>query len=62
MALRVPKKAPFFAVITLVDGASTSSIGVRLVAKSAIVTEIAGTVLPADRANTIVAVSALRVA
>ena len=50
----VPKGAPLFTTVQLVDLASTSAIGIRFVAVSSIVTElfIAGTVLPADGADT----------
>jgi len=60
-AFRIPESAPFFAVFALADGASASSVRIRLVAKSAIVTEFAGAVLPADGTNTVVTLTAERI-
>ena len=60
-ALRVPKKTPLLAVIALVYRPCPSSVRGWLVAEGAVVTELFGAVLPADRPNTIVAVTALRV-
>lgn len=50
----VPKGTPLFTAMQFVDLTSTSAIGIGLVAVSSIVTEllIAGTVLPADGADT----------
>jgi hypothetical protein len=59
--LRVPEEAIFLAVVALMGGASTSSVRVRLIAESTIVTELGRAVLPADRSYTIVAVAAQRI-
>ena len=56
--LRIPECTPLFAIITLVNRASPSAIRVRLVAVGPIVSECTRAVLPADWANSIVAISA----
>ena len=61
-ANRVPKSAPLLAIVTFVNGASSTAVAVRLVAESPIVTELIRTVLPADWADPIVVVAAPRVA
>ena len=64
VALGVPEGAPLLTSSTLVNLASTATIGVRLVAVCTIVTELSvvRAVLPADWANTTVAALAVRVA
>jgi len=61
VALGVPKGAPLFAAFALVHLSSASTIGVGLVAVSAIVTEFAvsGAVLPADGADSLEAILAV---
>ena len=60
--LRVPKVAPLLAIVALGNGASSTTVAIRFVAKGSIVTELIGTVLPADWTDTIVAIAAQRVA
>jgi hypothetical protein len=64
MALGVPKLAPLLTVTTLVNLASATPVGVRLVAVGAVIAEssVVGAVLPADGANSRVAFLAVGVA
>jgi hypothetical protein len=58
----VPKETPLFAVVTLGCWANTTTVGVRLSTVSSVITEVGRAVLPADGTDTIVSISALRVA
>lgn len=64
VALGVPKGAPFFTTLALVNLAGATTVGIWFVAVCAIVTEslVVWAVLPADRANTRVALLAVGVA
>ena len=61
-ALGVPESSPLFAVVALVDGASTSAVRVRLVAVCAVVAELIWAALPADGTHAVVAIATLGVA
>ena len=54
VALGVPQRSPFFAANALVDLTSATTISIRLVAVSTVVTEatVMRAVLPADGADT----------
>lgn len=64
VAFGIPEGTPFLALSELMHLASTSAVSIRLVAIGAIILEalIDGAVLPADGANTRVAILAIRVA
>ena len=64
VALGVPKGAPFFTTLAFVNLAGATTVGIRFVAVSAIVTEalVMWAVLPADGANARVALLAVWVA
>ena len=61
-AFRVPERAPLFAVIALVNGASAAAVGVRLVAEGTIIPELIWAVLPAYGTDTVVPITAPRIA
>ena len=64
MAVGVPERAPLFAALALMNLTGSTAVRIRLVAVGTIITEasVSWAVLPADWANTAVAVLAVRVA
>ena len=64
VARGVPERSPLFAALALMNLTGSTAIGIRLIAVCTIVTEasVGWAVLPADWANTAVALLAVRVA